>query len=78
MLRAWAGGSVLPEEVLQAVQAPQSTLEGEEWENHNSIPSGSLGDGFILCSWSSFFVHLIFVLCSLSIPASSVRAPLKI
>lgn len=26
----------------------------------------------------TFFVHLIFVLCSLSIPASSVRAPLKI
>lgn len=46
--------AVFPVEVLQAVQSPQNTLEGEKWENHNSISSGSLGDNLILCSWSSF------------------------
>lgn len=63
--------SLFPVEVLQAVQSPQNTLEGEEWENQNSISSGSLADGLILCSWASFYVHQIIVLCFLSISASS-------
>lgn len=47
--------SVFPVEVLQAVQSPQNTLEGEKWENQSSISSGSLAGALILCSWSRFF-----------------------